>query len=395
MDPMVTKTVTSGIFGWIPLSTEDAQMDAQRLAGVLSVIVGEHPAYDAALVALINAYTSARSNPATDSTAEIEKAREALSAVLNASQTNRFAPSQLEFMKQIGAIDLFGLRAVERIDQVLRSSINGLTSVITHLEGFRSAISAVVSSATQLLAGLQGLHVVGGAVAEQTDFEVGVLIPSELVDDKLGPLAKQLDDWNKILKTFAELAGEQDREVTVKALSTGSYILYVKAGVKAAKLVAGVIGWAVSLYKKLLDLRDLREKFAHSDVPAPEVGAIKQHEAATIERAVTELVSGMMRDAAGAANDPGRRGELEVSLTLSVRKTIRFIDDGGAVEVTAPLAAKKLGDGANVEVREAIAAIDAHGAAVATLPPRGQPILEIPELAESPAPEPPPPASAG
>lgn len=138
-----------------------------------------------------------------------------------------------------------------------------------------------------------------------------------------------MDDWNRILKTFAELAGETDREVTVRAISTGSYLLYVSAGLATAKLVAEVIGWAVDLYKKLLELRDLRERFARVDIPAPEVATIKKHEADTTEQSVEQLVNKMMADTGNVEIEPGRRHELEVQLTLSVRKTIRFIDQGG------------------------------------------------------------------
>ena len=71
-------------------------------------------AYDAALVGLVNAYTAARTNPSADMTAEIGAARAGLDAVLSASQSNRFAPSQIELMNRIGAIDLFGRRAANR-----------------------------------------------------------------------------------------------------------------------------------------------------------------------------------------------------------------------------------------------------------------------------------------
>jgi len=358
-------------------------MDVRRFADVIAVLEGEQPEYDAALVGLVNAYTAARSNPAQDHTAAIEAAREAVSLVLKKSATNRFAPTQLEIMREIGAIDFFGVRAEPTLEQALRASMNGMSSVVASLEKFRSEIARVLSAGVQARNGLLVLHVVSASPTDSADFEIGVLIPAELVDSKLGALTKQLDEWNKALKAFAELAGEDEREITVKALATGSFVLIVKAGVKTAKLVADMIGAVVALYKRLVDLRDLRDRFAKTDVPAPEVEIVKKHEADTVDRSVADIVGQLMRE---ASVEPGRQGELEVALTISVKKTIRFIDSGGAVEVTAPpmpqegVAENEIGEEPPQAqpYRAAIAAVQTNGAAVATLPPRTRRIVELP-----------------
>ncbi len=47
-------------------------------------------------------------------------------------------------------------------------------------------------------------------------FEVGVLIPERLADSKLGSLVKELDSWNKIVRGFQEVAGDEEREYYVK-----------------------------------------------------------------------------------------------------------------------------------------------------------------------------------
>lgn len=121
------------------------------------------------------------------------------------------------------------------------------------------------------------------------EYEVGVLIPNALVGSKLSSLLKELGTWNKIVRGFQEVAGEEEREVTVAGLATGSYEIYLPLGVMAAGYLALTIDKILEWYLKILEIRKRRQELRELGAPVSEFAAIQKYEKELIESGILTL----------------------------------------------------------------------------------------------------------
>ena len=258
--------------------------------------------------------------------------------------------------------------------------MNGLGGVLTELQAFRTELSGFIAGARETRAGLAALKI-DKAPDDPEKYEIGILIPSRLVDDKLGPLADELEDWNKILRAFAELAGEVDHDLKVNAIVSDSYLLAVLCTYGTAQLVATTVQWIADLYMKILQIRELRLKLEKLDASTPEIPVVKAHEEKLVGESIEALVVKLLDQSQTALNQE-RRNEVSNELTIRIRHVVRFVDRGGAVEVNRPIG--KLDpeqDGADAAGANARRDIQILGAAIASLPARKDPILSLPDAA--------------
>lgn len=212
-------------------------MDTSKLMSLLDGLESElSSGYEEKLNSLITVYGQARDNPGQDFRGPIDSARQSLEEALLNSSVNDFGPSKREMLRAIGGEDLFGITALDRINAAIAASVTGLPSVVNALEVFRSEITKFRESVTQVTKGLSSLGIRPDTLRPD-EFEIGILVPTRLIDGKLSGLTRQLADWNKTLRNLAEVAGEQEREITVRALATGTYELYLVAGAVTARMM--------------------------------------------------------------------------------------------------------------------------------------------------------------
>ena len=164
------------------------------------------------------------------------------------------------------------------------------------------------------------------------EYEVGVLIPNALVGSKLSSLLKELGTWNKIVRGFQEVAGEEEREVTVAGLATGSYEIYLPLGVMAAGYLALTIDKILEWYLKILEIRKRRQELRELGAPVSEFAAIQKYEKELIESGILTLAKEIVKKGHPKL-EAHRRQELETHLTVSIRQIARFVDKGGTAEV--------------------------------------------------------------
>lgn len=166
--------------------------------------------------------------------------------------------------------------------------------------------------------------------------QVGVLIPGRLIDSKLGALAKELELWNRTLRGFQEVSGEDEREVTVSALASGSYHVYIPLGILSAQLVSPTIDKVFEWYVRILEIQKKRRELQELGAPLAEAEAVRKHERDSLDKEIRALAKELVKDA-HPKSDQHRRPELETLITVSIKQIARFADNGGIVEVDSVL----------------------------------------------------------
>jgi hypothetical protein len=307
-------------------------MDASRLLAVVGDIESEYQGDLSQLLKdLIQQYTTARDSPSVDNTAAIQTALSALVNSVNQSAFLNYPPSKAALLDSIKGANWVGPGFLEHLNEIL--SVPGQTTagIVTGLTKLQADLEAFRKACAQAKAGLESLGVMPYAIP-QGEFQVGVLIPGRVVDFKLGAFAKELEIWNKILRGFQELAGEDEREVTVRSLASSGYEVYLPLGMLAAGLLSRTIDKLLDWYLRILEIRKRRQELHDLGAPVAETNAIKKHERDFLETEIRALAEQLVKEAHPKV-EAIRRQELETHITLSIRQIARFVDKGGTVEV--------------------------------------------------------------
>jgi hypothetical protein len=306
-------------------------MDASRLLAVAADINTEYrETLSPKLKALIAQYTAARDAPSSDNSEAIHAAVKQLTEDVEHGLFARYPPSKLAVLDAIGADRLVGPGFSKGLAEIL--SVPGQTTagIVTALSALMGRSDALQKACSLAQRGLEALGVEPYEIPEG-EFEVGLLIPERLVDGQLGKLAAELQNWNRALRVFQEVAGDGERDVKVAKLSSGSFEAFLPFGLVAAQLLSVAIDRAIGWYKQILEIRTLREELAKRGAPVAETTDIRNFEKDLVEKGIKALVSELLKQ---APKDPsGRRNELEAHLSVSVRHIVRFVDRGGTIEI--------------------------------------------------------------
>lgn len=309
-------------------------MEASRLLEVLEDIEAETDGgLTRHLSTLLQQYTSARDSPTVDNTPTIQSSFATLVNYIDQGKFSQYPPSKKKVLDAIGGDNRLGHGLQERLTGLL--SIQGQTTagIVTALTTLQSDIATFKKSCAQTRTGLKALGITPHIIPTG-EFEVGVLIPETLVDRKLSSVLKELGTWNSIVRGFQEVADEEEREVTVSGLSSGSYETYIPLGMAAATYLSLTINKVLEWYLKILEIRMKRQEFRDLGAPVDEVTAIQKHEKEFIEKNIKELAKEIVKSAQPKTDAP-RRHELETHISISIKQITRVVDRGGTVEVTS------------------------------------------------------------
>jgi len=281
--------------------------------------------------------TTEVNSPTVDNATHIQTALEALSEHIIKGPFAEYPPSKEELLRGIGADRRVGPGVQSRVNAILSTHGQTTAALVGQLTALQSDINSFKKTCSQVMNGLKALGITPHEIAEG-EFEVGVLIPHSVVDQKLGSLVKELSDWNKIVRCYQEVAGEDHREVTVKSLVSGSYELYIPLGMVAARYLTKTIEAVMDLYLKVLEIRKRRLELEKLGAPFLETEGVQKHEKELLDKGIQALAKEIIKEAPkeGNANiEAHRKHEIETQLVKSITKIIRFVDKGGNVEVTS------------------------------------------------------------
>jgi hypothetical protein len=306
-----------------------------------------------------------------------------LDAILGAAASNNLSPAWELAADEIGALALMGSRLKSRVTEVF--SRNQITPSIAHKEvaqivenvqGLESALAEFVSSCEKLGVKIESL--------EAGECELGLLLPRELVKNKLEGFAKELERINRTLGPFSELATGSRPGYDIRSVSSSDLTVFLSLVPKVAACLAVAIERVVELYKTLLEIRELREKMSAQGVPMQALQQIDSHANGVMSTGIETLVNELLNQYA-AANEAGRTNELRKELTSALNLLANRLDRGVRIEIRV----EPMKEGSRESSEEEAAARSAIQTALSAsrqiqfLRPVGAPILSLPD-AQSP-----------
>ena len=305
-----------------------------------------------------------------------------LRSELPAAPSESFSPSWRQTLEEIGVADLFGVRLLESIDQVVSRNEMTPSVALSEIQPYVTRIEELDLHLGHLIAAFLYLQIPTEDLLPG-EVEVSVLIPRLAVDNDLPDLAKELLQLQRIFGPFVELATGSRPDLKVRSIASSDFGVYLEMVPKAAMFLAVAIERMVALYSNVLDIRLKRQELADSGVPASALVGIEDHARDAVKNGIEEEIE---RLAAEVGDIGDRINELRIDLRNSLNAIANRIDKGYNFDVRAE---PEQEDEENLdddhvppvptESQIAVNTIRSVSAGLKFIAPAGQPILGLPE----------------
>lgn len=309
-------------------------------------------------------------------------ALQALYETLDKSKINDFSPGWTQIINEIGGDNIFGISLKNTVEEIFSSNqitpaaaLQDITELVSKSENFKVAIDNLINAYSNLKIGAEEL--------ENGECELGYTIPRLFVKNKLNSLNKEISELNFIITTLSEaVTGEKD-EFEVKTISSSDFLVYVLVGLHFGKVMSEIVEKIIDNYKKILEIKKLRNELQTHGVPAKETKGIEQHANSLMEHEIEKLVKALMSKY--PKKDAPRKNELTNGVTIALNKVANRIDNGFNIEIRVKELTPVEEENESVEEStnaEYVKAIKANMKGMEFIKTSGEPILKLPESQE-------------
>jgi hypothetical protein len=297
---------------------------------------------------------------------------------LENSKTNNFSPGWTELINEIGGDGIFGndvkniIKNIFATNQITPSAaLQDIIKIVTKTEAFRVSV-------VNLLSAFEGLNI-GAEDLEAGNCELGYTIPRIFVKNELKSLNKEISELNFILTTISEAVTGEKKEFEVKTISSSDFLFVVGIGIYLAKVISEVVEKIIENYKKILEIKKLRNELKAAGVPEKETKGIEQHANSSMEKEILKLATEIIKNS--PLTDELRKNELNNGVTIALNKIANRIDCGFNIEIRVkelPVAKDNKTD-ENHEFADMIKIINSNSKMMEFIKTGGQPILQLNE----------------
>ncbi len=236
-------------------------------------------------------------------------------------------------MVEVGAEKLFGSQLEERVNKIFaRNQItpaiarNEIQQLFTQLRSFREALDWLLNAFGRLNIGKEQLR--------PGECEIGVLIPRMNVNNQLDKLAEELEELNRILSDFAELATGSRPGFEVKSVSTTDFSIFLSPSPITLASISFAVERIIAVYKNLLEIRKLKNELKENGIPDKQLQGVQDHANGIMENGIEAIKNDLFK-MFYKQKDGGRENELRTAVGMSLRKIADRIDRGVNIEVRA------------------------------------------------------------
>jgi len=326
-------------------------------------------------------------NPAEPSyQKQVGELRKRLIEALRNAPSNGFPPTWKQALEDLGVESRFGSALADQVEEIFsRNQItptvarDELVQIHKQIKDFEDTIAQVRKALANLKIGTEDLP---PGLAE-----LGLLIPRDFVNNKLDQFAKELREDDKIFGVFAELTTGTRPGFPIRSISSSDLSIFLDLmNSKTAACIALAVSSLISSYKKILEIRRLKRDLQDQGLTEQSLEAINNHAEGLMEAGIAESVEKILNDFYQDTGD-GRKNELKIELTYSMRNIAARIDRGFNVEVRMTPSAKATEDADSQSNAKYEQIVSDLAPALQFLKREGPPILSLPERPENDATE--------
>ena len=305
-------------------------MEASKLLNVISDLVIESKDNEIGTL-----FSNLISHISTNQESLIIEAEKSLKEVMERSLVNSYSPSNIEILTKIGGLSYFGSSGLSHIRSILTSNGYNVAKTITDLQEYnkqRQAFLDVLVAAKESLTILN----IETYYHDENIYEIGLLLPAEVTDNKIIHVSRELVKWDKIIKTLKELFGEEIDDTQISLVSNGSLQFFIDNSPAIGTCLAIIIDRILKVYKNLILIRQSRDQLKELGISAIEQKAIERHEKDYLNKEIDKISLEIVKEFASKAIESGRMNELKISVRGHIAYIAKSINSGITIEITPP-----------------------------------------------------------
>jgi hypothetical protein len=240
-------------------------------------------------------------------------------------------PAQLESIASIGGEEFFD----PNIAEIVRLSVasNAMTPTVARdfVQNLAKRRSSFLETVTDTLAGMRTLGVSSTALAPGTA-DLAFVIPRDLFDNHLGPLAKELTFISKLIQDFSEAVTGKPEPVELEGLSSSVPTIALIAGAKVIEALANVVNKFLEAWEKIEKIRHLRSELKDIGLKGTALSELTDQITTTVDEVIEESTQLVL---VGFSGENGRKNELGNALSQDLRRLFGQIERGLTVQFRA------------------------------------------------------------
>lgn len=304
-------------------------MDASKLLNILLDLTSDsEKSITDTMTALVSSISSSQSTEISNNLQNLKKAFEH-------SISNEYSPSNLKIFQTIGAGDYFGLTGYKKLEELLNKNSYNVQKTVADLQKFIQKRADYMTLIKSVSDSLKKLNIYPHFHSDNI-YEIGLLIPKELTNNKIINVTKELNRWDKVFKTLTELTTGSSDDTEINFVNNGSLEFFIDNGPHIAACLAFAVERIIALYKKIIEIRSAKEKLKELGVSIGEQREIEKQEKDILNKGIESIASDIVKTFAKKQIDAGRVNELKVAMKGHVTYIVKCIGGGMVIEINPP-----------------------------------------------------------
>lgn len=246
------------------------------------------------------------------------------------SNYNNYSPTWKQIIDETSDNLKFGTDLKEQVEKIFSSNqitpaaaLNDITTISDKSQSFKSHIDNLITA-------FEGLKI-GAEELSSGECELGYTIPRIFVKNKLHSLNKEIGELSFILNSLTEAITGEKEDYEVKTISSSDFLLYVGISIYVAKVLSEVVEKIIDNYKKILEIKKLRNELKAAGVPDKQAKGIEDYANEVMAKEIETLVQETIKNY--TKKDVARRNEITNALRIAFNKIANRIDNGFNIEI--------------------------------------------------------------
>lgn len=276
----------------------------------------------------LDAYASNRSEEHLTRFREwIGKAREAG----NIGDRDLQQPFAQQVINELGVMGLLNPDLSKSIDETVARVSFDAGALSAKLREFASILSTRIKHITRINASFGELNVELERV-DSGQSELGLLLPREIVGDKLSELSAEFDKIDKLARAISEIVASADYDPKVRTISSSWWQIFLDLTVVEISAWVFAIERIVALLKSNLEIKLLNKQLGDKNLPDDIVKRIDDAVKERVKQGIHQLASDL-RQQHGKTDDDLRMNELETQLRQGLTYLTNRLNQGAQIEI--------------------------------------------------------------
>ena len=304
-------------------------MEAEKLMNVLEDIINEITNTDiqGEINILINSIQQNQSKDVDSSLGNIKK-------FFTNSTFNEYSLSNYKILEYIKGDKYYGNSGWDNFNEILNKTPYDNNQTIANLQKYVKDRSEFIVIVTPIRDNFKKLKIDPHFYSDNI-FEMGLLIPEKVSENKIKFLIKHLSKWDRLIKTAKELTGQGVIDTKLTMINKGSLEFFSELTPEIAMYFSIILEKLVALYLKLKDIREASDTISELGGPKQQK-EIQKFEKENINKTVDSISQELIKKFADKKIESGRLNEITVAVKGDIMYVAKALDDGLFIEINPP-----------------------------------------------------------